>query len=183
MPNFKDGVIRDGSSNGTGGALANVKNDVILTDAEAFLVEAVLIDAYPGLTNLQGGRDSRAFGAMSAERILERYQAPTAKIAHNLVIINIPRTRASGRSVYEAVKSSWVLSPTRANRCDYVLAVDQGYIAGAFQGDWTKNDGRCDFEGVPAPFEIRAMYENHRLAADFRKRGSANPVRYASRDG
>lgn len=151
-----------------------------VTSAEAFLVEAVLIDAYRGLTNLQGGHGSSAFGAMSADEIFLRYQAPEATIAHDLVIIKIPRTRASGKDVYDAVKGSWVLSTTRANRCDYVLAVDHGFVVGVFAGVWNKNNGRCDFVGEPAPAEIRAIYENHWLPGHFHKRGSANPVRYAS---
>lgn len=44
-----------------------------LTEDEAFLAEAVLIDATPGLTNIMGGHGSNAFGPASASQLVARY--------------------------------------------------------------------------------------------------------------
>ena len=47
-----------------------------LTEKEAELVEAVLIDATPGLTNIMGGIGSNDKGPASAEQIQRRYTIP-----------------------------------------------------------------------------------------------------------
>ncbi len=41
-----------------------------MDDKTAFEVEAALIDAYPGLTNIVGGAGSRDYGAMHAKEIV-----------------------------------------------------------------------------------------------------------------
>src|SRR5262245_12601932 len=46
-----------------------------MDEKTAFEVEAALIDAYPGLTNIVGGTGSTDFGAMHAREIIRRYSA------------------------------------------------------------------------------------------------------------
>lgn len=45
-------------------------------------VEAALIDAYPGLTNIMGGEDSGDRGAMHADEIVREYLAEPAVFEH-----------------------------------------------------------------------------------------------------
>ena len=53
-----------------------------MDERTAFEVEAALIDAYPGFTNIAGGAGSNDYGAMHAREIVSRYSAePGAFIA------------------------------------------------------------------------------------------------------
>jgi len=58
----------------------------------AFHIEAALLDAYPGTTNVVGGHYSNDTGPMNAYEILMRYKAEPAEIKHNVVLININST-------------------------------------------------------------------------------------------
>ena len=102
-----------------------------LSKDEASVVEAALIDAYPGLTNIQNGMDSGDYGCRSVEEIRHLYKAPEAKFTGSdkllLIKINDESIEKVG-SIYEAVRKAWVLDPNRANRADYVLAVKGGII-------------------------------------------------------
>lgn len=64
----------------------------LATETLAFEVEAALIDAYPGATNLVSRHDSDTRGVMHSKQIIERYEAPVAEFKHRLVIISINRT-------------------------------------------------------------------------------------------
>jgi len=161
-----------------------------LNSKMAFEVEAALIDAYPGTSNLSGGHDSSERGAMHAEEIIENFKAETANFVHPLLAITINRTAAE-KSNYEAVRYAWVLNITRAKEAEYVLAVINGLIVDAFKplkwmeatpenfpGTDAPWPGRRGFEGTDAPEEIKKLYCRKRIPDEFRKRGAANPVRY-----
>jgi hypothetical protein len=161
----------------------------------AYEVEAALIDAYPGVTNITSGFDADERGAMHANEIVERYQAAVAEFKHNLVIFNVSQT-ASELPLYEAVRYAWKISPRKAEKAEYVLAVKKGLIVGAFKADnWlpatSENfpgmtdfpEGRWGFVGHEAPDHIRKLYVRKRLPDDLRKKGSANPIRYVYAPG
>lgn len=161
-----------------------------LDSRTAVEVEAALIDAYPGVTNVIGGHHSEERGAMHANEIIERYEAPIAELRHKLVIINVNRT-AMDRSVYDAVRYAWKIDPKRAAQAEYVLAVRRGLIVGVFVADeWLHAgsdsfaglgdapDGRWGFVGQEAPEDVLAHYVRKRLPMEIRKQGAANPVRY-----
>ena len=46
-----------------------------MDDRTALEVEAALIDAYPGLTNVAAGIESDSYGCMHAREIIQRYGA------------------------------------------------------------------------------------------------------------
>lgn len=160
-----------------------------MDDRTAFEVEAALIDAYPGLTNITDGAGSDECGAMHATEILRRYMAEEAVFEHRVLLINVNRT-ALERSTYEAVRYAWKLNPRKARQAEVVLATVQGLIVGAFVPElWfeaTKQNfpeywdrpGRYGFVGHEASEEIRRLYVNKRVPDRFRKRGAANPVKY-----
>ena len=57
-----------------------------------------------------------------------------AVFKHKLVLINVNRTgKDPNIDLYDAVRYSWKLSPDRAEKADYVLAVIEGEIVGAFE--------------------------------------------------
>ena len=69
----------------------------------AFEVEAALIDAYPGLTNVAGGRGSSEYGVMHAEDILRRFSAEPAVFEHKALLSSVNRS-TSETSLCEATR-------------------------------------------------------------------------------
>ncbi|WP_342359258.1 LEM-3-like GIY-YIG domain-containing protein [Terrarubrum flagellatum] len=162
-----------------------------MTEDQAFEVEAALIDAYPEVTNEVYGRYSDERGLMHSKQAIERYEATPADFQHNVVLITINRS-AKQREVYEAVRYAWKLDPKKARAADFVLAVQQGVIVGAFVAErWlpatidnfpgtTENrEKRWGFIGRDASPEIAHHYLRRRIPESMRKPGAANPVRYA----
>lgn len=163
-----------------------------LDEATAFEVEAALIDAYPEASNQAGGRASDERGLMHSQQIIERYEAREVVFHHSAVLINVSRSATERDSIYEAVRYAWKLDPNKARQADLVLAVDQGLIIGVFiahkwmpattanfPGTAADRVGRWGFEGKEAPEAIASQYLRRRLPDYMRKRGAANPIRYA----
>ena len=155
----------------------------------AFEVEAALIDAYPGLTNVAGGAGGGDYGAMHAREIIQRYSAPPAVFQGKAVLISVNRSATERASLYEATRYAWRISRERAEKAGVVLATLQGLIVGAFVADeWLEataenfpglvedSPGRLGFVGREAPADIRELYVGKRVPS--RKRGAANPIRY-----
>jgi len=160
-----------------------------MDDRTAFQVEAALMDAYPGLTNISGGIGSAAFGAMHAVEIVRRYTAEPAVFQHRALLISVNRS-ATDLSLYEATRYAWKLRLSKAQRAEVILATRQGLIVGAFVATrWVEATaenfpgretlpGRFGFEGAEAPAEIKTLYVGKRVPDEYRRPGSANPVRY-----
>ena len=163
-----------------------------MDDRTAFEVEAALIEAYPGLTNIAGGIGNNDFGTMHAREIVERYAASPAVFQHKALLISVNRT-ATESSLYEAVRYAWKISRAKADQAEVVLATLRGLITGAFTADqWlpaTSNNfpgrderpGRYGFIGREAPAEIKRLYVGKRIPDSYRKRGAANPIKYTWR--
>ena len=164
-----------------------------LTEDEALLAEAVLIDATPGLSNVMGGYGSSSFGPASASQLVERYKTEVAEIPPGLKVLAININRSSSeRSVYDAVRGFWRISTDRASRADVVLAVIQGICRGVFQADrWLPAEpgnfpfleeaisGRSGFIGRQASNKYSSIFINKKLPSEFnRKRGMATPIQY-----
>ncbi|MDA8564153.1 hypothetical protein N9L06_06870 [Mariniblastus sp.] len=155
----------------------------------AFHVEAALIDAFPGLTNVAGGVGNDDFGAMHAKEIVQKYEAKVAKFKHKAIMINVNRSAAE-QSLYEATRYSWKVSLARAKKTDLVLAVRQGLIIAVFVPEqWlaaTADNfpgrepvpGRYGFVGIEADEGLAKKYVGKRVPDSYRKKGAANPIRY-----
>jgi hypothetical protein len=161
-----------------------------MDNATALEVEAALMDAYPGLTNIAGGYGTSDFGAMHALEIIRRYSAEPAVFQHRALLISVNRS-ASGRSLYDATRFSWKISRRNAMQAEVILATLQGLIVGAFVADaWLpatpKNfpalaearSNRLGFVGHEAPAEFQRLYVGKRVPDQYRKRGAANPIKY-----
>lgn len=160
-----------------------------MDDKAAFDVEAALIDAYPGLTNVAGGVGNNDFGAMHAKEIITRYSAELATFPHKAVLINVNRS-ATETSLYEATRFAWKIDITKAEKAEVVLAIRQGLIVEAFipqrwmaatSVNFPGRDnvlGRYGFEGDVASPEVRNLYVGKRIPDEYRKRGAANPIKY-----
>lgn len=160
-----------------------------MDDQTAYEVEAALIDAYPGLTNLASGAGSSDFGVMHAREIVARYRAEPATFKHRALLISVNRTAAEV-SLYEATRYAWKISKAKASQADVILAILQGLIVGAFVANtWLEATaenfpghedvpGRWGFVGEEAPDEIKRFYVRKRVPDEYRKRGAANPIKY-----
>lgn len=163
-----------------------------LDDRMAFEVEAALMDAYPGLTNVAGGHGTTEFGAMHALEIIRRYSAEPAEFQHRALLISVNRS-ATEASLYEATRYAWRISVAKAKRAEVILATRQGLIVGAFVADrWLEATsenfpgrepvpGRYGFIGHEAPDELRVLYVGKRVPDSYRRPGSANPIKYTWR--
>jgi hypothetical protein len=160
-----------------------------MDEKTAFEVEAALIDAYPGLTNVVGGAGSSEFGVMHAEEIIRRYAAKPANFMHKAILISINRSAAE-YSIYEATRFAWKISKSKAAKAELVLATIQGMIVGAFVPEkWLsataenfpgREDvpGRLGFIGKDAPKDVCEMYVGRQVPEVYRKRGASNPIKY-----
>ncbi|SRR6266540_2008054 len=166
-----------------------------MDERTAFEVEAALIDAYPGLTNIVGGTGGNDYGAMHAKEIVRRYSAEPAVFRHKALLISVNRSAAE-RSLYDATRYAWKISKAKAKQAEVILATMQGLIVGAFVADdWleataanfpggAEGDGvpsRLGFVGAEAPDDIKKLYVGKRVPDEYRKRGAANPIKYTWR--
>ena len=164
----------------------------------AFEIEAALIEAYAGLTNLAGGHDNSERGCAHADELIRRYKIDPIQPQHNLLAISIGRSLEEGRTIYDAVRMFWRISEDRAKNADYILAHKGGVVLDVFIADeWVNssdprlaryisdgneiNPPRKGFIGRQAPQEILDLYKNTRLPAV--KKGAASPIRYLSPQG
>jgi hypothetical protein len=164
-------------------------------------VEAALIDAFPGLTNVQPGDGSDERGVMHAVEVVTEYEAPIAQPEHKLLLIKVNRTSEARHNLYDDVRYAWKIDHNKASLADYVLAVRRGLIIGAFVADkwlpataieenfptllllresegYGHMEGRYGFLGKEAPEEIKKLYCLKRIPDSLRRRGAAAPVRY-----
>lgn len=161
-----------------------------MDERTAFEVEAALIDATAGVSNLAGGHGSNDRGPMRAEQVIQLYDAPVAEIGHKVILINVNVSRDE-RDLYQSVRYAWRLSVDRARLAEYVLATSRGMIIGAFVADeWLEAteenfpglpavEGRWGFVGRKAPPAIQDRYVGKRVPSDYSKKGASNPVKYS----
>lgn len=156
-----------------------------MTEEKALEVEAALIDAYTGLTNLQNGYANNDRGCMHASEIIQKYEADPIDLKHKGMAISINRSfKDYENSIYDCVRFAWKVNVDRANKIDIVLAVKNGLIREVFVDVkwkratrenfpdlpfWQTLDGtlgeidKYGFTAVKAPDEIRKLYIHRRL--------------------
>jgi hypothetical protein len=192
-------------------AILNARLEVIhvihrheIPEAAIFDVEAALIDAYPGLTNLQGGHGSNSKGPMNHLQILRKYALPVLEDSppHKLVLfnINILEDRKGDHHtpevIYDQVRLAWRINIEKARQADYVLAVVRGVVVGAYRPtEWlpvnrdnfpevalerTGMTTRYGFKGAAASPDIWDRYvgESGKRIVNERMKHIQNPVRY-----
>ena len=157
------------------------------TEESAYEVEAALIDAYPGLTNIAGGHHSSIQGCRSVEEIKRAYAAEPLVAHEPLILIFVGRLILDRSDIYNAVRGIWKMSKAKAEQRNLVLAYDGVTVIGAFRPrQWMvaakenfpflEKDvpDRIGFEGDTA--DVSADYIGKRVPP--RPRGAANPFRY-----
>ena len=190
-------------------AIRNAKLEVIhiihrhgIPDSAIYEVEAAVIDAFSGLTNIQGGHGSGARGPMSVQEIQNQYDLPPLFEEPNekLVLININRIedRSNIDAILKQTQIAWRISKHRADQADYILAVQKGVVIGAFKMSpekWVdvnhKNfpeqvapdedfNGRKGFHGSKAPDHIWEKFvgEHGKRIEVSGMKHIQNPIRY-----
>jgi len=166
-------------------------------DETAFRVEAAVIDALGigSLTNRVSGWKSLQVGRMSLDDLVGFYAAKPAKITYPVLLIRINKLFRKGmteRELYEATRGIWRVGPRR-NHVQYSFAVFHGLVREVYAvnrwfpantlkyktRDLSSRDltGRWEFEGNPAPPDIRLSYIN-RSVKEYFKPGNQSPVVY-----
>jgi len=164
-----------------------------MDEPTALEVEAALINAYPGLTNVMGGTGSGDYGPMHTAQVVQRYAAEEAEFTeHRVMLISINRS-VDTSDLYQATRLAWRVDVARASKAEVILATVRGLIVGAFiPTEWKKatpdnfpgvsvpdsDAKRYGFDGYEAPNEIANLYVGKRVPDRLRKRGAANPIRY-----
>ncbi len=161
-----------------------------MDEQTAFEVEAALIDAYPEVMNISGGRYSDDRGVMHSRQISEKYQAREIEFKHKVIMISVNNSASERDSIYEAVRYAWRLDPEKARKAELVLAMRQGLVIGVFvPEEWfaatvdnfpgrPTREGRWGFVGHEADEQTSKHYLRTRLPDSMRKKGAANPVKY-----
>ena len=149
-------------------------------------VEAALIDAIPGLTNLVKGKNSD-FGITNAELLQKEYSAKTfedrSDITYMIIKIRQSTVDENDGNIYKAVRSAWVVSKAKVDKIDYVLAVVDGIVKKVYKVDnWEKvmykDAKRYEFKGDEVNNEISKYFVDKRIPDSYRKKGSSNPILY-----
>lgn len=171
-----------------------------IPNAAIYEVEAALIDAFPGLTNIQGGHGSGSKGPMNAKEIIDKYELPMMEQnpVERLVLLNINRLedQSDREIVYKQTQLAWRISKKKAEIADFVLGVVRGVVVGAFVAeewlsatrknfpdrltDETEMPGRNGFKGEIAPNNVWEKFvgtSGKRISNDEMKHVQ-NPVRY-----
>ncbi len=166
-----------------------------LTEHEALLVEASLIDMLPEVMTDYGnrgnavlGHGSRSLGAQGLTSINHRYAAEPATITTPMALIKINRRwldhwKKNGRSpsdgeIFEMVRGDWAVKPSRHPKVQMVAATAFGIIRQVFAvSAWSTQDtnGRVSFEGSVCP-EHSDLIGTH--VNEVFSPGAQNPVRW-----
>lgn len=168
----------------------------IRDEETALQIEAALIDAYPGLTNKVSGHGSGDYGCRHLKEIIADYRREPFKPAHKGLLISISASyEDEGRSIYDAVRFAWKLSPENARNYPVVVAHRRGLVEGVFIAEeWLEATqenfpqlahdmpDRIGFVGHEAGPEIAECYLGKSVPKELRRRGAANPVRYIEPD-
>jgi len=162
-----------------------------MDERTALEVESALIDAFPGITNVNQGIGSEQRGVKSTEEIQRLYQAGVADFGtEKYILINVNRSFPNERNLYDATRFAWRINVNKARRAKAVIAVQQGLIIGVFEAeDWlpaTRDNfpsmaedvqGRYGFRGK----DVSEKYQDFlhkRIPDKYSRRGTRNPVRY-----
>ena len=159
----------------------------------AFEVEAALIDAYAGLTNIQGGHGSSDYGPMNAQELNAIYTAQELTkdemTQPHCVIIKIRQATVDSNNgdIYKTVRYAWRLGQPRINKLNatpnhIILAVINGIVKGVYTNvKWkqvTDGDaaGRYEFYADEADDTTKGLFIGQLIDGQYRVRGLADPV-------
>lgn len=147
----------------------------------AFEVEAALIDAIPGLTNIQDGHGNSEKGCASVNELITKYTEKPVSFDEKVIVIKVKSAtvHACNEDVYEAGRNWWRLDKSRAEQAELAIISVQGIIQGVFTDlKWRKaqDSNRIGFTGTEAKKSIRDKYIGKRIPENMLK--AQNPTVY-----
>lgn len=153
-----------------------------LTEAEAYEVEAALIDAYQGLTNIQSGHGSD-YGVISVEDFeaqanTQEYSEPAEDY---IIIKTTERAIEVHGNLYEATRRCWRAKLDKVQKYKYVLSVVGGIVKETYEvkpEEWSKRGERIEFVGKVATNPNITALKGKLIPSEYRQRGAANPFLY-----
>lgn len=156
-----------------------------LTEDEALIVESVLIDCLPGLTNIQSGYQSSDYGMITTEDLQNRldikeYEEPK----ENYIIIKTSdkAVKKVNNNLYKATRGCWNAKLKKAEKYKYVLSVIKGVVRGVYEvTEWHESSTeapRIEFTGKETDNKEMQLLIGKRLPEKYMKRGAANPFIY-----
>lgn len=105
-----------------------------MDEVTAFEVEAALIDAYAGLTNIAGGHGNSVRGCAHVEQLEVQYNAEQAPIDQRFIAINVNKSiELRGGDFYRAARWQWKISEHRRTMGAPVVAYRDGIIRAVFE--------------------------------------------------
>ena len=177
-----------------------------VADKIAYEVEAALIDAYEGLSNIANGHGNSERGCQHVEQLQAKYQKEPLIPMHRLIAFSVGNSRKTNDDLTDAVRLAWRASLEKAKSQEYVLAHDSGQVIEVFEvnpDDWLEatpenfpgeishqapEEESCRTSrariGIRkgqlklAPADIRDQYINRILPPS----RTTNPVRYFGQD-
>jgi len=188
---FDEKMARIREIQNSGFDVAHVIHRHGMDENTAFEVEAALIDAYTGLTNIMNGHGNNDYGVMHVNEVFKRYQAEIADLSEGKVLLISVNRSIAERTLYDAVRYAWRLDKRKAEQADVILAIKHGIVVGAFVAEkWMKANvknfpgmvsvpGRFGFKGKEADTHVKAKYVGKLIPERFRKKGASNPIRYS----
>lgn len=162
-----------------------------MDERTAEVVEAALIDAYPGLSNDQTGKGNSEVGVMNVKELIEKYKADEVVFKHRCLIISVNQS-SRNMNLLDATRFAWKVNLGKAKRAELVLAVIKGIVRGVYRPkEWLAatienfpqfNDEipeRYAFNGEEVEENLKSIYLDKRIPDTMRKRGASNPIRYS----
>ncbi|MEO1293172.1 MAG: hypothetical protein AAFV62_10135 [Pseudomonadota bacterium] len=111
---------------------------------ETATVEAVLIEAYPNLTNQVAGEGTRTYGARPSDAVIKDYDLPPAGFGREkCLILSISKDwpkiaddePTSWTDIYARARHGWSLDISRAEKAEWMVAEARGIVRAIFTVD------------------------------------------------
>jgi hypothetical protein len=171
----------------------------------AYEIEAALMEAYPGLSNKQGGHNNSDKGCAHTSELIRKYKARQLVPKDHLIAFSCGNALRERSSRYEACRFAWRLNrdkiewQAKANerkKYKYALAVDRGFVVDVFTIEQWLEATPMNFPGFSFPADPAELEEMRKSRTGFigsqapqeildlyqftrlPGTGSQNPVRY-----
>lgn len=162
-----------------------------LNDAQAKLVESVLINTYSLnlLTNKIRGinSDIEPTNVLTIQRDMATEEYEDVKGDPKYILIKVKQywLDQRGGDRYETTRSAWHLSLEKARKYPYVLSVTNGIVREVYNvkewRDAPNEPGRIEFTGDVAEKKVRDKYVGKRIPEKFRRKGNASACQYSDK--
>lgn len=156
-----------------------------LSELDALKIESVLIDVFSidrKLTNkIKGFSSSEPTNALTLQRDFSAEEYEDSPANPKYMIIKVKDYWLNQRKDrYECTRSSWKVTPEKANNYPYVLSVTNGIVKEVYKvNEWHYCEwGRAEFTGTKAEEEVQKIFKDKKIPEEYRKKGQANPCLY-----